>query len=61
MRIMKKIHMKNIIGCNYLRFVGKEGLSEKVTIIRDGAAFHWGMRRDYWWKHVGEEIEESKA
>lgn len=34
-------------------FVGKEGLSEKVTIIRDAATFHWGMRREYWWREWG--------
>lgn len=36
-------------------FVGKEGLSEKVTIIRDGAGFHWGVKRDYWWRYRGKQ------
>ena len=36
-------------------FVGKEGLSEKVTIIRDGAGFHWGVKRDYWWRYWGKQ------
>lgn len=31
-------------------------LSEKVTIIKDGAGFHCGVRRN-----IGEEIEKAKA
>lgn len=27
--------------------VGKDGLSEKVTIMGDDASFYWGIRREY--------------